>query len=394
MLVATDRRFFDAETQARLEEFVGARTLFGPELLELADRSADQGGLDAADADRFLDLATAAFELSTEPVDHDWYFALERISAVAADIGGVPSTHINHLTPRVLDIDDLYQRMEARGITMIDEIQGPPDWEGPDVLLRQTSFKALAEERQFRHADGSVRARLAAGPVRGGRAARRRAHRPGARPLRPDGRRGRRPPRRGAGRHAPGSRWPAEVWRENLPNTERELALQRTGVLHLPRGDPASFDRRRALSLRELVEAGVLVPEPIVYEDFLPRSAAGIFQSNLTDEGSRDDDLLGTPYDLDTLSEVIGRPIADPTLLYEAQQSASLAAAAEQLGLAAITPTNHPLQLPRRTPRFAHEHRLPDHRRDHRRRAAGPEGHWRRHGRDRRRHRGPHPDHR
>ena len=69
----------------------------------------------------------------------------------------MPSTHINHLTPRVLDIDDLYQRMEARGITMIDEIQGPPDWEGPDVLLRQTSFKALAEERQFRHADGSVR---------------------------------------------------------------------------------------------------------------------------------------------------------------------------------------------------------------------------------------------
>ena len=43
-------------------------------------------------------------------------------------------------------------------------------------------------------------------------------------------------------------------------------------------------------SLRELVEAGVLVPEPIVYEDFLPRSAAGIFQSNLTDEGTRDDD--------------------------------------------------------------------------------------------------------
>ena len=43
-----------------------------------------------------------------EPVDHDWYFTLERISAVAADIGGVPSTHINHLTPRVLDIDDLY----------------------------------------------------------------------------------------------------------------------------------------------------------------------------------------------------------------------------------------------------------------------------------------------
>ncbi|HEY5847771.1 MAG TPA: DUF1338 family protein, partial [Microlunatus sp.] len=118
MLVATDRRFFDAETQARLEEFIGARTLFGEELLELADRAAEQQGLAADDAQRFLELATTAFELFTEPVDHDWYFRLEKISAVAADIGGVPSTHINHLTPRVLDINALYERMEARGITM------------------------------------------------------------------------------------------------------------------------------------------------------------------------------------------------------------------------------------------------------------------------------------
>jgi uncharacterized glyoxalase superfamily metalloenzyme YdcJ len=335
MLVADDRRFFDPETQARLEKFIGARTLFGPELLELADRSADQGGLDTADAERFLDLATAAFELHSGPVDHDWYFTLERISAVAADIGGVPSTHINHLTPRVLDIDDLYERMEARGITMIDEIQGPPDWDGPDVLLRQTSFKALAEERQFRYADGSVRPgslRVRFGEVE----------------------------QRGVALTARGrdlydrmvaevdvrlAAAPAgttridvarEVWREKLPSTERELALQglafftyRVATTGLPAG--------AVRSLHELVEAGVVVPEPIVYEDFLPRSAAGIFQSNLTDEGARDDDVLGTPYDMEKLSEVIGRPIADPTLLYEAQQSASLAAAAEQLGLAEIT---------------------------------------------------------
>src|SRR5699024_8442005 len=80
----------------------------------------------------------------------------EAVSAVAADIGGVATTHINHLTPRVLDIDELYQRMEARGITMIDEIQGPPSWEGPDVLLRQTSFRALSEERTFRFEDGTI----------------------------------------------------------------------------------------------------------------------------------------------------------------------------------------------------------------------------------------------
>ncbi len=335
MLVSTDRRFFDAETQARLEAFLDARTLFGPELLELADRSASEGGLEASDADRFLALATDAFALGGEPVDHEWYFTLEQISAVAADIGGVPSTHINHLTPRVLDIDDLYARMQARGIEMIDEIQGPPDWDGPDVLLRQTSFKALAEERQFRHADGSVRTgslRVRFGEVE----------------------------QRGVALTGPGrdryDRMVAEVdlrlaaapagttrvevaravWSEQLPSTEQELAVR--GL--------AFFTYRVAGTLRqapstaalgELVESGVLVPEPIVYEDFLPRSAAGIFQSNLTDEGTRDDERLGTPYDLGILSEVIGRPIADPMDLYAAQQAASLATAAHQLGLAEIT---------------------------------------------------------
>src|SRR5699024_7496172 len=100
--------------------------------------------------------AIDAFRLSDDPVDYSWYKELEAISAVAADIGGVTTTHVNHLTPRVLDIDDLYRRMEALGITMIDEVQGPPAWNGPDILLRQTSFRALDEERIFKFDDGTV----------------------------------------------------------------------------------------------------------------------------------------------------------------------------------------------------------------------------------------------
>src|SRR5699024_8553462 len=130
------RAFFTPDQQQRLQDFLAARTLFPDALVELADQATQDGGLEDGDAEQLLTLATAAFELSDEPVDHAWYRELEAVSAVAADIGGVATTHINHLTPRVLDIDELYQRMEARGITMIDEIQGPPSWEGPDVLLR------------------------------------------------------------------------------------------------------------------------------------------------------------------------------------------------------------------------------------------------------------------
>ncbi|OOK83642.1 hypothetical protein BZL29_0357 [Mycobacterium kansasii] len=117
---------------------------------------AADGGCDAAEAQVFVAGAVAAFALSREPIDKSWYDELSRVSAVAADIAGIGSTHINHLTPRVLDIDELYRRMSGRGIAMIDTIQGPPRTAGPAVLLRQTSFRALAEPRLFRCADGRI----------------------------------------------------------------------------------------------------------------------------------------------------------------------------------------------------------------------------------------------
>ena len=332
MLAHDDRRFFDEETEKQLEAFIGARTLFSQELLELADKASAEKELVQEESTRLLDLATAAFELSQDPVDHDWYFKLERISAVAADIGGVPSTHINHLTPRVLDIDDLYARMEARGIAMIDEIQGPPNWEGPDVLLRQTSFRALAEERNFRHSDGGVRPgslRVRFGEVEQRGIA-----------LTPHGRDVydrlvAEVDNLLAASPAGTTRVDvaAQVWRRNLPDNERDLALTGLAYFTYRVADPAKAPKTRSASLRQLVEAGVLVPEPIVYEDFLPRSAAGIFQSNLTDDGSRDDGQLGTPYDIDRLSEVLGSSIFDPNELYTAQQNASVKDAERQLGI-------------------------------------------------------------
>ena len=115
LLTPADPRFFDRDLRARLETFLADRELFPPELLALADRAEGEQELPGPDAERFLELAVQAFELAPEPVDQAWYRTLERVSAVAADIGGVGSTHLNHLTPRVLDIDELYRRMTARG---------------------------------------------------------------------------------------------------------------------------------------------------------------------------------------------------------------------------------------------------------------------------------------
>ncbi|WP_030775903.1 VOC family protein [Streptomyces sp. NRRL S-920] len=334
MLTVCDPRFFDADLRSRLTAFLDGRELFGPELLGLADRAEAERELPGADAERFLELAVQAFELSAEPIDRDWYAALERVSAVAADIGGVRSTHINHLTPRVLDIDELYRRMTARGIEMIDTIQGPPCWEGPDVLLRQTSFRALAEPRALRAADGTVtrgalRVRFGEVEARGialtreGRALydrlldlvdERAAHRPAAE-------------RQEVAR---------AVWSEHLPSTERELAERGLGFFtyHPVPGRPR--EGRPSTDLGALLREGWVRAEPIVYEDFLPRSAAGIFQSNLSSTGSRDGDREGSAYDAERLSGAMEREVLDPFTLYERQRDASLVRVARELDLDAV----------------------------------------------------------
>jgi uncharacterized glyoxalase superfamily metalloenzyme YdcJ len=206
---------------------------------------------------------------------------------------------------------------------MIDEIQGPPAWEGPDVLLRQTSFRALAEERVFRHADGGIRhgsLRVRFGEVeqRGIALTRRGRDRYDRLVAEVDLR------RRQAPDGATRQQVARQVWRDGLPGTETELARQGLGF----------FTYR-------VDAAGVLVPEPIVYEDFLPRSAAGIFQSNLSDRGTRDDAQTASDYDLDRLSQLIGAPIHDPFDLYAAQQDQSKRDAERRLGRHIQHPGGH-----------------------------------------------------
>ncbi|MGH3633519.1 MAG: 2-oxoadipate dioxygenase/decarboxylase, partial [Mycobacterium sp.] len=254
MLAIEDPRFFDADRRARVRAFLGRRRLFDPALIAAARAIAADGGCDAGEADALVGQAVAAFALSHEPIDKAWYDELARVSAVAADIAGIGSTHINHLTPRVLDIDELYRRMTDRGITMIDAIQGPPRTAAPQVLLRQTSFRALAEPRRFRLPDGTVcdgtlRVRFGEVEARGVALTRRGRERYDAAMSAPD---------------------PATAWGEYFPSTDDEMAAK--GLAYYHRGDPA---------------------KPVVYEDFLPASAAGIFRSNVdcdSEAGDVEDD--------------------------------------------------------------------------------------------------------
>lgn len=278
MLATRDARFFGRDLRRRVDAFLARRRLFDPALLAPARVVAAEGGCADDRAREFVAAAVAAFALSDEPIDRSWYDELSRVSAVAADIAGVGSTHLNHLTPRVLDIDDLYGRMTGRGITMIDAIQGPPRTAGPAVLLRQTSFRALAERRRFRGGDGRITdgaLRVRFGEVEARGVA-----------LTPKG--------RAAYDAAMSAADPAAVWADHFPATDERMAAE--GLGYYRGGDPSA---------------------PIVYEDFLPASAAGIFRSNLDTDAETADAPDESGYDARWLAGAIGRDIADPYALYQ-----------------------------------------------------------------------------
>ncbi|MEJ5914948.1 2-oxoadipate dioxygenase/decarboxylase [Pseudokineococcus sp. 1T1Z-3] len=331
VLATDDRRFFDADLQERLEARLAQRELFSPQLLALAARAEADGGLGSEDADVLVRLATAAFALSPEPVDAAWYAELERVSGVAADIGGVGSTHVNHLTPRVLDIDALYARMTERGVTMIDAIQGPPGG-GDPVLLRQTSFRALAEPRAMRDPDGSVREgalRVRFGEVEARGCA-----------LTPAGR-----ARYDAWMAAGGTPQEREAhWRNLFPaDADAQAAAGLTSVRWVPVADRPADGRTPVGDLARLLADGWVRAEPVVYEDFLPASAAGIFASNLDrrddEPGGRRGDGGASHRDLAWLAEALGRDVLDPVDLYAATSRASADGVARALDLP-------PLDLP------------------------------------------------
>ena len=73
--------------------------------------------------------------------------------------------------------------------------------------------------------------------------------------------------------------------------------------------------------LSTLIDDGVIRIEPIVYEDFLPVSAAGIFQSNLNQSKNNSYDHSSSQQDFE---QALGTAVYDELKLYEEIQAQSL----------------------------------------------------------------------
>ena len=104
----------------------------------------------------------------------------------------------------------------------------------------------------------------------------------------------------------------AEVNRE-LGGSDRVTA-ERHGAIRV--GNP----RELAHAADLFAAFGMYPSKPVVYEDFLPASAAGIFRSNLDTDAQKtagEEDRDNPVYNADWMAGQIGHHIHDPYELYE-----------------------------------------------------------------------------
>jgi uncharacterized glyoxalase superfamily metalloenzyme YdcJ len=326
------------------------RRIFTPLLLQLLDQVEQQDHrLTLDQVEVFIPEALSTF--SWQPVaaaTKTQYRTLCQEHPILADIACFRSAHINHLTPRVLDIEAANKAMKAAGMPVKASIEGPPRRKWP-ILLRQTSFLALEEEIRFMPGDenqgesftpGSHKARF--GEIE----------------------------ERGAAVTAKGRKLfdtlLAEV-NDQSSQLATSSAIRDSILTEVFRGFPDDWSEMRKAKLvyctykrtekplpgelqalmddmtstelaDMLVTEGIIEAQPITYEDFLPFSAAGIFQSNLQITGTTDRSMtISMAPDQTGFEESLGSTLISSDDLYSQIESGSLRDCAESLGIG-----NHP----------------------------------------------------
>ncbi|THU05219.1 VOC family protein [Lampropedia puyangensis] len=123
--------------------------IFPTQVLSVVARTERQGGLPEADADAFMHGVTETLRWYNKvTVDEKIYHQLRSVHRLITDVVCFKGPHINHLTPRTLDIDAVQMEMPQQGIRTKDVIEGPAK-RIHQILLRQTSFKEMEEHITF-----------------------------------------------------------------------------------------------------------------------------------------------------------------------------------------------------------------------------------------------------
>ena len=303
------------------EHILSKRQIFTDGAIALTEKAERQGGLDKADAELFVAEALETFRWHhSATVTAEQYQTLSAQHRLIADVVAFKGPHINHLTPRTLDIDIVQAQMPAHGITPKAVIEGPPRRQCP-ILLRQTSFKALDEPITFTdqaRTRGSHSARFGEIEQRGA------ALTPKGRALYDRLLNAARDELKDFPNEANAERYNTLMAQHfgEFPDTyegmrRQELAYFRYFITEKGR----AAEELKTSSLEDLLSGGFLQVEPLVYEDFLPVSAAGIFQSNLGDAAQTH---YGVHSNQQAFEKALGRPTIDELGLYAETQRRSI----------------------------------------------------------------------
>lgn len=309
-----DRALRD-EAEATLQK----RQIFTQGALQLIEKAEQQGGLNAEDSEQFIAEALETFRWhQTAPVTKSLYARLNQSHRLIADVVGFNGPHINHLTPRTLDIDQVQVGMDEFDIPAKEIIEGPPRRQCP-ILLRQTSFKALNEKIHFAGdgQDGEHTARFGEIEQRGVALTEK------GRKLYDDLLNQARNELSIKPEQDPQAYYAklAEVFTA-FPDDYHAMHQQKLAYFYYQKQKDVPDELKGSTDVDALLKAGVLSIVPIVYEDFLPVSAAGIFQSNLGD-GVRESYQSQSNQVL--FERDLGQSVYNEIALYEQMQAKSLA---------------------------------------------------------------------
>jgi len=249
------------------ETALASRSILSSQGQEILERAEREGGLNANDGEAFIREAVAIFAWRKRAhVDLATYKALLAEHPLIADIVSFQGPHMNHLTPRVADIDAAQAMMAAEGLEIKDTIEGPPRRDVP-ILLRQTAFKALTEAVEFKTESGWETAHHTA--------------------------------RFG------------EIEQRGAALTPKGRALYDTCLSRKDFSDfPDTTAELKEHALAYFDSAG----KALTYEDFLPVSAAGIFKSNLRD--TEEIETQAATGNQSIFESALGRPVLDMFELY------------------------------------------------------------------------------
>lgn len=348
----------DSALRAEAESILAQRNIFTDKAIALIDTHEKQGGLTQEDAELFVSEALETFRWHEQAlVDKSTYEKLRASHGLTADIVSFKGPHINHLTPRTLDIDVAQTQMVESGMSAKAIIEGPPPRQHP-ILLRQTSFKALEEAVSFQHKGpsgaGSVNTPSESGDTvgnAGSHTARFGEIEQRGMALTPKGRELYDRLLAEVRKLAPRPEADPEHYRHTLQQVFADfpddlLTLRRDELVYfeyrLNTGMPATAlellhtmltqnpefketleQGKPSTELDGLIALDLMTAKPLTYEDFLPVSAAGIFRSNLGDEGA---ETFSQASNKQAFEAALGSSVIDAFEWYETIQRDSLKA--------------------------------------------------------------------